>query len=178
MTFTSFTTHGDIRMNNLLSNIAKKASVLALALCSTAIAFLPSTASAEERFVLVSHAPDADSWWNTIKTAIKEAGQNMDVSVEYRNPPTGDLADMARIIEQAVASNPQGIITTLADYDVLKGRLKKRRKKASQLSPSTLVLKSRAKRSGHCCTLVSQNTMQVLERVNAPRQMASKTSFV
>ncbi|BCL69291.1 periplasmic-binding protein/LacI transcriptional regulator [Vibrio nigripulchritudo ATCC 27043] len=116
-------------MNNLLSNIAKKASVLALALCSTAIAFLPSTASAEERFVLVSHAPDADSWWNTIKTAIKEAGQNMDVSVEYRNPPTGDLADMARIIEQAVASNPQGIITTLADYDVLKGPLEKAKKK-------------------------------------------------
>ena len=36
----------------------------------------------------------------------------MDVEVEYRNPPTGDLADMARIIEQAAASNPNGIITT------------------------------------------------------------------
>ena len=74
-----------------------------------------------ERYVLVSHAPDSDSWWNTIKNGIALAGEQMGVSVEYRNPPTGDLADMARIIEQAAASNPDGIITTLSDYDVLSG---------------------------------------------------------
>ncbi len=78
-------------------------------------------AAAGERFVLISHAPDSDSWWNTIKNAIKIAGQQMDVTVEYRNPPTGDLADMARIVEQAAASGPDGIIVTIADYDVLKG---------------------------------------------------------
>jgi simple sugar transport system substrate-binding protein len=84
-----------------------------------------STASAEgERYVLVSHAPDSDSWWNTIKNGIALAGKQMGVEVEYRNPPTGDLADMARIIEQAAASGPNGIITTLADYDVLSGPIK------------------------------------------------------
>lgn len=35
-------------------------------------AALPATVmpanAAGERFVLVSHAPDSDSWWNTIKT--------------------------------------------------------------------------------------------------------------
>lgn len=72
-------------------------------------------------YVLISHAPDSDSWWNTIKNGIALAGEQVGVSVEYRNPPTGDLADMARIIEQAAASNPDGIITTLADYDVLSG---------------------------------------------------------
>jgi len=74
-----------------------------------------------ERFVLISHAPDADSWWNTIKNAIKIAADQMNVKVEYRNPPTGDLADMARIVQQAAASNPDGIIVTIADYDVLSG---------------------------------------------------------
>jgi simple sugar transport system substrate-binding protein len=73
------------------------------------------------KYVLVSHAPDSDSWWNTIKNGIALAGDQMGVEVEYRNPPTGDLADMARIIEQATASAPNGIITTLADYDLLKG---------------------------------------------------------
>ncbi|MBL4876357.1 MAG: substrate-binding domain-containing protein, partial [Cohaesibacteraceae bacterium] len=34
---------------------------------------------------------------------------------------SGDLADMARIVEQAAASNPDGIIVTIADFDVLKG---------------------------------------------------------
>tara|TARA_R110002096_G_scaffold28480_23_gene86364 strand:+ start:3127 stop:4077 length:951 start_codon:yes stop_codon:yes gene_type:complete len=83
------------------------------------------TAFAEgERYVLVSHAPDSDSWWNTIKNGLALAGKQMDVTVEYRNPPTGDLADMARIIDQAAASQPDGIITTLADYDVLSGPIK------------------------------------------------------
>jgi len=72
------------------------------------------------KYVLVSHAPDSDSWWNTIKNGIALAGDQMGVEVEYRNPPTGDIADMARIIEQAAAAGPNGIITTLADYDVLK----------------------------------------------------------
>ncbi len=91
---------------------------------ATAFAGLSTPAHAEgERFVLVSHAPDSDSWWNTIKNAITLAGQQMNVTVEYRNPPTGDLADMGRIIEQAAASNPNGIISTIADYDVLSGPL-------------------------------------------------------
>jgi simple sugar transport system substrate-binding protein len=74
-----------------------------------------------ERFVLISHAPDSDSWWNTIKNAIKIAGDQMGVKVEYRNPPGGDLADMGRIVQQAAASNPDGIILTIADFDVLSG---------------------------------------------------------
>jgi simple sugar transport system substrate-binding protein len=82
----------------------------------------PSAVRAEgERFVLVSHAPDSDSWWNTIKNAINLAGEQVGVTVEYRNPPSGDLADMARILQQTVASDPDGIIVTIADFDVLKG---------------------------------------------------------
>src|SRR5688500_6628181 len=77
--------------------------------------------AANERFVLISHAPDSDSWWNTIKTAIREAGQQVGATVEYQNPSTGDLADMARILQQATASKPAGIIITIADFDVLKG---------------------------------------------------------
>jgi len=84
-----------------------------------------ATAHAEgERYVFVSHAPDSDSWWNTIKNSLKNAEKDLGVTVEYRNPSTGDIADMARIIEQATASNPTGIISTIADYGVLEGPLK------------------------------------------------------
>ena len=91
--------------------------------------FMASTAIADGHgddltYILVSHAPDSDSWWNTVKNGIALAGEQMDVNVEYRNPPTGDLADMARIIEQAAASQPDGIITTLADFDVLSGPIR------------------------------------------------------
>jgi simple sugar transport system substrate-binding protein len=98
---------------------------LGLASALIAAPFMATTAFAGGhgtlKYVLVSHAPDSDSWWNTVKNGIALAGEQMGVDVEYRNPPTGDLADMARIIEQATASGPNGIITTLADYDVLKG---------------------------------------------------------
>ncbi|MEM6340551.1 MAG: sugar ABC transporter substrate-binding protein [Pseudomonadota bacterium] len=93
---------------------------------AASLALAPFAATAEGhgedlKYILVSHAPDSDSWWNTIKNGIALAGEQMGVEVQYRNPPTGDLADMARIIEQAAASGPHGIITTLSDYDVLKG---------------------------------------------------------
>jgi simple sugar transport system substrate-binding protein len=84
------------------------------------IAGLATAAHAETRFVLVSHAPDSDSWWNTIKNAIKQAGEDFGVTVDYRNPPSGDLADMARILEQASARNYDGVISSIADFDVLK----------------------------------------------------------
>ncbi|MGI9426265.1 MAG: sugar ABC transporter substrate-binding protein [Hyphomicrobiaceae bacterium] len=107
-------------MRSVLRNFA-----IAAALAVSALAVTAQTASAEgEKYILVSHAPDSDTWWNTIKNGIALAGKQVGVSVEYRNPQTGDIADMARIIEQAAASSPDGIITTLADFDVLKGPIK------------------------------------------------------
>lgn len=105
-------------MKSLITSVAIAASVVTAPVAALAAAHEKLT------YVLVSHAPDSDSWWNTIKNGIALAGEQMGVTVEYRNPPTGDLADMARIIEQAAASGPNGIITTLADYDVLSGPIK------------------------------------------------------
>ncbi|WP_299970511.1 sugar ABC transporter substrate-binding protein [uncultured Roseobacter sp.] len=98
-----------------------KQAALATAVAATALTGATAASAEGETYILVSHAPDSDSWWNTIKNGIALAGEQVGASVEYRNPPTGDVADMARIIEQAAASNPDGIITTLADFDVLKG---------------------------------------------------------
>lgn len=104
-------------------------SLLKKLVMTTAVFAAPMLAATEalaegERYVLVSHAPDSDSWWNTVKNGIKLAGDQMGVTVEYTNPPSGDIADMARLIDQAAASKPDGIITTLADFDVLKGPIR------------------------------------------------------
>jgi simple sugar transport system substrate-binding protein len=107
---------GGIKMKSIMTKLLLSAAVLVTPLMASADGH-----SDDLNYILVSHAPDSDSWWNTIKNGIALAGEQMNVTVEYRNPPSGDLADMARIIEQATASNPDGIITTLSDYDVLKG---------------------------------------------------------
>lgn len=98
--------------------------ILSTSLLVVAAATAPMTTMAQERFVLISHAPDSDTWWNTIRNAISEAGDAVNADVEYRNPTTGDLADMARIVEQATATNPDGIILSIADYDVLEGPIR------------------------------------------------------
>jgi len=106
-------------MRSIIKKLALAAAVLALPFVSATTA-----SAAGEKYILISHAPDSDSWWNTIKNGLALACKQMDVKCEYRNPPTGDLADMARIINQAAASHPTGIITTLADPDVLSGPIK------------------------------------------------------
>ncbi|PUA19757.1 sugar ABC transporter substrate-binding protein [Glaciimonas sp. PCH181] len=90
-------------------------ATLAMSAVSVNVAY-----AAAEKFVLISHAPDSDSWWNTIKNAIKQAGEDFNVTVDYRNPPNGDLADMSRLIEQAAARHYDGVIVSIADYSVLK----------------------------------------------------------
>ncbi|HEY1721738.1 MAG TPA: sugar ABC transporter substrate-binding protein [Magnetospirillaceae bacterium] len=103
----------------------RKLRLLAVAAAVTAFAgSAPAFADAQHpHFVFVSHAPDSDSWWNVIKNGLKVAAKQMDATVDYRNPQSGDLADMARIIQQATASNPDGIMSTIADFNVLQGPL-------------------------------------------------------
>ncbi|HEV3423756.1 MAG TPA: sugar ABC transporter substrate-binding protein [Paraburkholderia sp.] len=103
---------------------ALKILVAALAL-TAGLAATTAARAADAHFVLISHAPDSDSWWNTIKNAIKQADEDFNVETDYRNPPNGDIADMARLVEQAAARNYDGVIVTIADYDVLKGSISK-----------------------------------------------------
>src|SRR6476646_5660383 len=108
------------------SRAALRALVAAAALCSAAaMSSTAALAAPDGKYVLISHAPDSDSWWNTIKNAIKQAGEDFNVQVDYRNPPNGDIADMARLIEQAAAANYDGVITSIADYNVLQGSIRK-----------------------------------------------------
>jgi simple sugar transport system substrate-binding protein len=47
----------------------------------------------------------------------------MCITVVVRNPPTGDSADMARIVEQAAAADYDGMIVTIGDYDALRSAI-------------------------------------------------------
>lgn len=104
-------------MKNMLRSVALGALMAAAALAGTAHA-------EGEQFVWISHGPDSDSWFNVIKNAIRVTSEQMGVETEYRNPPTGDLADMARIVQQASAAGVDGIIVTIADYNVLEGPIR------------------------------------------------------
>jgi simple sugar transport system substrate-binding protein len=88
------------------------------------VAFSVSVAAQGDRFVVVSHAPDADPFWNVVKNGIADAQQDFGVSVDYRNPPNGDLADMVHLLQQAAARNYDGVATTIADLDIVRTPVK------------------------------------------------------
>ena len=79
--------------------------------------------AARPHFVFVSHAPDSDKWWNIIRNALKDASEDFNVEVDYKNPTTGDLNEMVRIVNESSKQNYQGMIVTIADYELLKGPL-------------------------------------------------------
>lgn len=94
--------------------VAVSAGVIALGLGTGAYA------DPVAHFDYISHAPDSDSWWNTVKNGIKQADEDFNVTTDYRNPPDGDIAGMVQLVNQAAARNYDGVVTTIADFDLLK----------------------------------------------------------
>jgi simple sugar transport system substrate-binding protein len=93
---------------------------LALAVITTVGALVNPVWAEGEKLVFIYHSGDEDFWWNTIKNTLKQAESEMGITIDVRNPPTGDSADMARIVEQAAAADYDGMIVTIGDYDALR----------------------------------------------------------
>jgi len=74
---------------------------------------------ARERLVFIGHWPVSDSFFNVIRNSAQLAADELHVQIEFRNPPSGDLAQMAELINQAAASKPDGIIATIPDMAIV-----------------------------------------------------------
>jgi simple sugar transport system substrate-binding protein len=116
-------------MRSNLQTTLKKA----LCLSAAVLSFGLSTAGFADpvaHFDFITHAPDSDAWWNTVKNGITQADQDFNVQTDYRNPPNGDIADMVQLVNQAAARNYDGVVLTIADYDLLKGAVSKLKEKS------------------------------------------------
>ena len=71
------------------------------------------------RLAFISHAPDSDSWWSTIKNSLKQASDDFDVQVDYLNPPDGSIEQMAKIIQSIDIARYQAVVATIADMKLL-----------------------------------------------------------
>ena len=58
------------------------------------------------RYVLISHAPDSDAWWNTIKNSIKQAGEDYGVTVDKNGKIT--LEELIARIQSRMPGGPGG----------------------------------------------------------------------
>lgn len=125
-------------------------------------------------FDFITHAPDSDAWWNTVKNGIKQADEDFNVQTDYRNPPNGDIADMVQLVNQAAARNYDGVVTTIADFDLLKGSVS--RLKAKNI-PFVTANTGTEKQSADLGALLHVGQPEYLagkEAESAPRPTASR----
>jgi simple sugar transport system substrate-binding protein len=81
--------------------------------------WLPASAMAETRVVFVTHGQAADQYWSVVKRGVDDAGKAMGVTAEYLAPETFDMPAMAKMIEAAIASKPDGLVVSIPDTDAI-----------------------------------------------------------
>jgi simple sugar transport system substrate-binding protein len=71
------------------------------------------------RIVMVTHGAASDPYWSVAKNGVDQAAADLGVTAEYRAPNTFDIAQVQRILESAVASQPNGLAVTIVDESAL-----------------------------------------------------------
>lgn len=86
---------------------------------ATTAALLLSGPALAERFVMITHTQGTDPFWPVVQKGGEDAAAAVGADFEYNFAASGDMADMANLIEAAVATQPDGIIVSLPDADAL-----------------------------------------------------------
>ena len=80
----------------------------------------------ELNFVFVQHALCAwDSYWCDVENGIHQAADDMYVNVTVLGPDQFDLNQVAALIDQAVASQPDGLAVTIPDLELLRAPIQR-----------------------------------------------------
>lgn len=67
------------------------------------------------RIAVVTHGQASSSFWAIVRNGVEAAGRQMDVVIDYKAPDVYSLDDMANLIDQAVASRPDGLVVSLPE---------------------------------------------------------------
>jgi simple sugar transport system substrate-binding protein len=96
---------------------------LATAVAAGSIAALAGAAAAET-YIVVTHTAGTDPFWPVVQRGAEDAAAAVGATMEYRHPSAGDLVEMGQIVEAAIAQNPDGIVVSIPDADILGGPIK------------------------------------------------------
>lgn len=86
---------------------------------AAAAALVAGTAMAQERYVMITHTQGTDPFWPVVEKGGRDAAAAVGATLEYNFDVSGDMAAMAKLIEAAAASQPDGIIVSLPDAAAL-----------------------------------------------------------
>src|SRR5215471_1861984 len=95
-----------------------------LAFAATLLVPVVCPAQTKPRIIVVTHGQAADSFWLIVRNGVEIATKETGTDVDYRSPETFDLNAMARLVDEAVASKPDGLVVTIPDAAVLSKSIK------------------------------------------------------
>ena len=72
-----------------------------------------------ERYVMFTHGEGKDPFWPVVQKGGEDAARAIGADFEYIFTPSGDMADMAKSIAAAAATQPDGLVVSLPDPDAL-----------------------------------------------------------
>src|SRR5215475_14175214 len=78
----------------------------------------------KSRIIVVTHGQAADPFWVVVRNGVEIASEETGTGVDYRSPETFDVTAMARLIDEAVASKPDGLVVTIPDLAALSKSIK------------------------------------------------------
>jgi len=94
--------------------------LLTAGLACAAFSSVSQAADKQINIIFVDHGQAADPFHTIIKNGAKAAAEQMGVHIEFRQPDSYDMTQMANLLTAAANQRPDGIVTTLPDSDALK----------------------------------------------------------
>jgi simple sugar transport system substrate-binding protein len=67
------------------------------------------------RIAVVTHGQASSPFWAIVRNGVEAAARQMDVVVDYRAPDVYSLERMERLVDQAVARRPDGLVVSLPE---------------------------------------------------------------
>lgn len=95
--------------------------LLGAAIAATSLTAFAAADDHVANIIVVTHGSDADGFWGVVRNGVEAAAADTGANVTYRNPSTGDLNEMASLIESAAAQNPDGLVVSIPDPSILGG---------------------------------------------------------
>ncbi len=86
---------------------------------AAAALLVTGAAAAQERYVMITHTQGTDPFWPVVEKGGRDAAAAVGATLEYNFDASGDMAGMAKLIEAAAASEPDGIVVSLPDAAAL-----------------------------------------------------------
>ena len=78
----------------------------------------PARSSGGVRIAMVTHGQASSPFWAIVRNGVEAAARQMDVVVSYRAPDVYSVDRMKTMIDQAVASRPDGLVVSIPEPGV------------------------------------------------------------